>query len=141
MPKMIILRGIPGSGKTTFAKQLCKEEDYWRINYDELRQMILGELNWTKGFKLYKFESIIETISFELAKSIMTIGYDIVIDNTNLNHSVVNKWQNLGEEYGYEVEIKEMTTPLEICLERDKLRSTPVGEKVIRGMHERYYSH
>lgn len=43
MSKLIILQGIPGSGKTTYARQFCKDHDnYVRVNRDDIRNM-LGE--------------------------------------------------------------------------------------------------
>lgn len=40
MPKLILCRGIQGSGKTTWAKQYCKEHpNTIRVNRDDIRQM------------------------------------------------------------------------------------------------------
>ena len=40
MPKVILCRGIQGSGKTTWAKQYCKEHpNTIRVNRDDIRQM------------------------------------------------------------------------------------------------------
>ena len=39
----------------------------------------------------------------------------------------------------YIVEIKDFTNvPLDICLERDSKRENPIGEKVIRGIFNKY---
>ena len=44
MLKIIITRGIPGSGKTTWAKDVVKENsNYIRINRDDLRIMLIGK--------------------------------------------------------------------------------------------------
>ena len=40
MAKIILCRGIQGSGKTTWAKQYCKEHpNTIRVNRDDIRQM------------------------------------------------------------------------------------------------------
>ena len=50
MPKLILCRGIQGSGKTTWAKQYCKEHpNSIRVNRDDIRAIIvifLIDLMW-----------------------------------------------------------------------------------------------
>ena len=44
MKKVLVLKGIPASGKSTYAKQLVKDNPgmYKRINRDDLRHMLDG---------------------------------------------------------------------------------------------------
>lgn len=50
MKKVIMMRGLPGSGKSTYAKNLLKENPnmYKRINRDDLRAMF-DNGHWSKG--------------------------------------------------------------------------------------------
>ena len=54
MKKVIMMRGLPGSGKSTYAKSLLAETPnaYKRINRDELRAMF-DNSHWSKGNEKY----------------------------------------------------------------------------------------
>ena len=80
----------------------------------------------------------------------MCEGYDIVLDNMNLNKETLkeivdevddyNEWsKQVTSDYSYEVEYKSfLDTPLEVCIERDSKRESPIGEKTIRSIYARY---
>lgn len=80
MSKLIITRGLPASGKSTQAKQWVLEdpEHRVRINQDDIRLM-LGKY-WVP-----KREPLVQHIQEEALIEALLKGYDIVIDNTNLN--------------------------------------------------------
>lgn len=82
-----------------------------------------------------------------LAIHAMMSGYDIVIDNMNLNPKEVKFWQDIVKQnnevnpiskYPYEIEFKDFFIPLEECIRRDAMRPNPIGEKVIRDTWRRY---
>lgn len=76
MSKLIITRGLPASGKSTWAKQWVLEHRV-RINQDDIRLM-LGKY-WVP-----KREPLVQHIQEEALIEALLKGYDIVIDNTNL---------------------------------------------------------
>lgn len=80
MSKLIICRGIPASGKSTWAKQWVLEdpEHRVRINQDDICNM-LGKY-WVPSR-----EKLVQHIQEEALIEALLRGYDIVIDNTNLN--------------------------------------------------------
>ena len=47
MSKLLILKGLPASGKTTEAKRLVIEENFKRVSKDDLRAMI-DNSKWSK---------------------------------------------------------------------------------------------
>ena len=40
--KIVMLKGLPASGKSTLAKMLA-ESGYYRINKDDIRKMLFGD--------------------------------------------------------------------------------------------------
>lgn len=138
--KLILTRGIQGSGKSTWARQWVEEdpENRVRINNDDIRNM-LGKY-WVTSR-----ENLVSSIKNNMAEEAINRGYDIVVDNMNLNPREVKLWEKVVElnnedpdGYQYEIEFKDFFIPLEECIRRDAMRPNPIGEKVIRETWKRY---
>jgi predicted kinase len=147
--KLILCRGIQGSGKSTWAKAWVAEdpEHRIRINNDDIRNM-LGPY-WVPSR-----EDLVSQTKVEIFKYAITKSYDIVVDNMNLNPKEVKFWENLVREHNrrtfpkviqpdwlqweYEIEFKDFFIPLEECIRRDATRPNPIGEKVIRDTWRKY---
>ena len=133
MSKLIILTGLPASGKSTHAKELMeKDGNCVRVNKDLLRTMLhFGE--WSG-----KNEQSIRDAELLLAKSFLTQGRVVIVDDTNLNPKVLNSWLEFVSKEGYKHEIIPITTHYKECIKRDALRENKVGRDVIVGMARRY---
>lgn len=135
MPKIILTRGIPGSGKSTWAKKWV-EEDPTRVrwNNDDFRRM-LG-LYWVP-----ERETLVSIVMSDFIYYAMTIGYDIVIDNMNLNKKY---WDFIQDQINslnkrYTLEFKDFfDISLEECIERDSKREHSIGEKAITETYNKY---
>ena len=135
MSKLIITRGLPASGKSTWAKQWVLEdpEHRVRINQDDIRLM-LGKY-WVPSR-----EKLVQEIQFDAIIEALNREFDVVIDNTNLNNKVLDQFNRLIKTFeDYEIEYKDFfDTPLSVCIERDKNRDLQVTEKVIRSFYNNY---
>ena len=135
MSKLIICRGLPASGKSTWAKQWVLEdpEHRVRINQDDIRLM-LGKY-WVPSR-----EKLVQEIQFDAIIEALNREFDVVIDNTNLNNKVLDQLNRLIRTFeDYEIEYKDFfDTPLSVCIERDKNRDLQVTEKVIRSFYNNY---
>ena len=143
--ELIVLQGIPSSGKTTWAKSWVNEDSEHRVrfNRDDIRNM-LGKY-WVPNR-----ESIINAMYESFLNQAMLEGYDIVLDNMNLNQKTLveiketveefNKWISLSPvDLHYEIKYQTFfDTPLEECIARDAKRENPIGEEVIRNTYNKY---
>ena len=138
--KLILTRGIQGSGKTTWARQWVEEdpEHRIRINNDDIRNM-LGKY-WVTSR-----ENLVSSIKKGMAEEAINRGYNIVVDNMNLNPKEILFWKDMvkmanmdPDGYQYEIEFKDFFISLEECIRRDAMRPNPIGEKVIRETWKRY---
>lgn len=131
MRKLILLRGLPASGKSTYAKKLVADHPgkYKRISKDDLRAM-LDVNKWSKGN-----EKFILKVRDSLILLALQEGYNPIIDDTNLHPKHETAIRELVKGQAI-VEVKDFTdVPLETCIERDRQRPNYVGEQVIRKMY------
>ena len=133
MAKIILCRGIQGSGKTTWAKQWVLEDPEHRVrfNNDDIRNM-LGKY-WVPSR-----EPIVTTMKNSFISGAAIFRMDVVIDNMNLNSKELDYWKDIAKMFNYDLEIKYFPTPLQECIERDSKRPNPIGEEVIRRTYEKY---
>ena len=129
-----MLKGLPASGKTTWAKEKINENsNYIRINKDDIRESITGK--WTS-----KKEKIVISIRNSLIKTGISLGKNVIIDDTNLNPKHEQSLKTLAQELGVEFEVNDsfLKVPVEECVERDIKRDKSVGYKVIYKMYYDY---
>ena len=143
--KVLILRGLQGSGKSTFAKQWVNEDPEHRIrfNRDDVRNM-LGKY-WVPS----RENLINDMYKNFLESAIFDRRYNVVIDSMNLDERYIKEIEEIvrqrNEMYDcedlpqYEIEIKDFFhVPLQTCIDRDAQRENPIGEKVIRNTFNKY---
>ncbi|SFD66153.1 phosphatase domain-containing protein [Spirosoma endophyticum] len=144
MKHVLILTGLSGSGKSTFARRFCTENPNWlRVNRDDFRRSLLPVslpdywATWSD-----KDKNRIEQLVNELQKTAILVslakGWHVLIDNTSLKLSYINEFRKLLIEHFDEVELRYalIEAPIEECIRRDQNRPDSVGETVIRKQAE-----
>ncbi len=133
-PQLIICKGLPASGKSTFARAWVLEDPNERVRIcrDDIRRM-LGKY-WVP-----QREHLVSIIEKQMIFSAMENKYSVVVDATNFKPPVLGA--ELAEIYDYEFILKDFTdVPPEVCIIRDSLRPSEeqVGEDVINRMFNKY---
>lgn len=148
MKTLLVLQGLPASGKSTYAVKWVNEdpEHRLRINQDSIRRMF-GKYWLEDKIQLKKRESITSNITMELLKQSMFNQFDIVLDNMNLNSKVLGTIEDyvnyfnmkFVELQAYQIEYKLFKEPLQTLINRDSKRDISVGANVITNLYNRYY--
>lgn len=133
--RVIATRGLPASGKSTWAKQYAVEHGYLRWNNDAFSYMATG----IEGPD--SFRAMSGTFLWKMRREFMHNAYltgidGIIIDNTNLNPDTIGEMKVMT--YADEVEVVEFKTTIDECIRRDENRKHRVGENVIRSMVEKW---
>ena len=134
MKKILILRGLPASGKSTFCRELLQKESNWkRVNKDTLREC-MDYSKWSP-----ENETFINNIQKFIITASLKKGYNVVCDNTNLSSKAYKEIYDIAKEIGdIEVEEKIFEEDLLTCLSRDAFRTASVGKDVITNMYNKY---
>ena len=140
MSKLVIMRGLPGSGKSTWAKAWVNEDpiNRVRLNWDDMRNM-MGPY-WIPE---RENTGVLKELREKFLKHMMERNWDIVCDNMNLNPKEIEFYENIVKEFNedghpYTIEFKDFFIPVEECIRRDAMRPNPIGEQVIRATWKRY---
>lgn len=137
-PKLMIMVGLPGSGKSTFARHYVEQSPVmstiW-VSRDDIRYSLLsdGDEYFSKEKEVFDF--FIKAINAGLAE-----GKDVIADATHLNSRSRKKLLSHITVSNIQIEAWIMGTAFEECLKNNAKRSgrACVPEKVIFDMLQNF---
>lgn len=135
--KVIILRGISGSGKSTYA-ETKEQEGYKVVSRDRIRLELLGSKEELKRYFNsgldFQLEKYVTNVEFKKLAQYLSKGLNVVIDNTNLKKKYVQDYVDIIAGFKIpinNVQIKIIDCNLEEAIRRDSQREMSVGETII----------
>lgn len=135
MAKLIMMRGLPASGKSTKAQEIVEQGGWVRLNRDLLRKMLHYD-KWSG-----RNEGITVDAEKDLARALLKADTNVVVDDCNLGQEHRDMWSAIAKESEAKFEVVEMATPVSTCRFRDQERENRVGADVITNMALRYGLH
>ena len=131
--KVLILIGIPASGKSTWAKDFLRNNANWiRVNRDYYRLMLREEQMCEP-----KVEGMVSELLNAAVTSALSKRMNVIIDNTNLKVSYINEFIEKFK-YSADIEYRVFDISLDKAIDRDLNRNQKVGKDVIEMMHKNY---
>ncbi len=127
---IIAMQGVPGSGKTTWAKEHTSKinGDFLRVSRDDIRRMIHGQ-----AYVPY-YEGLVKQLRDNLIHELLMSNWTVIVDETCVKGT--EELEQMAKNYGTEFKVHKMDTPLQVCIERDSKRPEPVGAEIITRMWE-----
>ena len=142
MKRILILRGISGSGKSTFAQKLVPE-GYYVVSRDRIRLELLGtdglEEYFSQGMDPCLEEYVTKLEEYEIAGHLIK-NHKLVVDDTHIKRAYVQALVNLFYETKTptnDVELVEFDISIEEARERcDKRDKKPISNEVLQRQFE-----
>lgn len=134
-PKLIIMRGLSASGKSTVSKKLLDSLGAIRIRSDVERKRLFniavsehtsGEMNTG----IYSAAASQQTYGKlrELAEQVISAGYSVIVDAAFLKHEQREPFQNLAQQLNVCYVIVEVTAPVEVLQQRITERTNDASD-------------
>jgi len=140
----IVLVGIPGCGKSTYASMLQSLYNHEIVERDGIRLQLMKEkglqsetdtrVDFTKWD--WSWEKEVTEKQYALIEEYGKQNKNIILSDTNLKYR--ESLIKFLEELGYQVKVQYLYTPLQVCLQRDLERDYPVSEEPIKKLHEEF---
>ena len=134
MKEVLITVGLPGSGKSFWAKKLLNDFHgrYVRVNKDDLRALYHCSV-WSRDNEKFIIKMRDDTIIAALEA-----GKHVIVDDTNLASKHITRIKQITKGLA-KVVIKDFTdVPLKTCIKQDLKRANSVGKDVIMDMYNQF---
>lgn len=130
MTKLLVLKGLSGSGKTTRAKELEKE-GWVHVEKDVIRK---DQRLFPNGYNFPKDEQKVVQERDRQIRKALSSGKNVVSSDTNLAQKHIRQMQTIARQYDADFELDDsfLSVPIATLIERDRNRENSVGEAVIR---------
>jgi aminoglycoside phosphotransferase family enzyme/predicted kinase len=129
--KLWIMSGLSGSGKTTIARQLARQEDAIHIRSDAVRKHLTGiGLNEKGDDSMYSAEMSQKTYDrlLELGKILVQRGFKVILDAKYDRVALRQPVLEFSQNHDIPLEILHCHAPLEVLRDRLAARSGDISD-------------
>lgn len=120
-PTVHLLCGLPGSGKSTVARQIVEERSAVRFTLDEWMLRLHG-MRYDDPEYGHKAADCRELI-WDTACQVLALGADVVLDWSQWSRAKRAEWARRAHERGYRVVLHYVIVDAEIAIERATVRT------------------
>ncbi|MEB3074242.1 AAA family ATPase [Capnocytophaga gingivalis] len=132
-PKLLILVGAPGSGKSTFARYFLRTEDNWvRVNRDDFRLMQFGDTLMSPFYE-ERITKMVEASVITLLKN----HTNVIIDATNSSLRTLEDMVRTYTEYA-DISFKVFDLSVEELVKRCDKRYEQIGKFIPKSAIEKH---
>lgn len=138
MTQIILTRGLPGSGKSTYAREWVAADPDNRANIsrDDIRMKLFGE--WYPKQNRSEKENAVTHQQHLLIRKAIAEGKTVMVDDTNLNPKVFSTFGNLASELNVPLSHMDFSITVDESIRRQNGREKPVPADAIRKMAREY---
>jgi predicted kinase len=132
MAILFLICGLPGSGKTTLAKQLEVSRPSLRLCPDEWIAPLLADA--TDTTELDRLRTPVESVQWEVAKRVLVLGVDVILENGFWSRAERASYRSQAEALGAQVELRYLNVSRDELWARLSKRNAglPPGTFIVR---------
>jgi predicted kinase len=138
-PQLIIFCGLPGSGKTTIARQIERDIDAFRLNIDEW-VAALGVDFWDEEFR-----HRLERRLYDQSLKLLELGQSVILEDGTWRRVERDELRKVARKLGATIEIHHFDVPFDELCRRLEVRNAagasdtvPITKEVLKECWQRF---
>jgi predicted kinase len=116
-PTIIVVSGLPGTGKSYFCRRLAERLPFLILESDDLRKQLFPTPTYSIEESAYLFRAI-----YQLIEDLLKKGIPIILDATNLEERHRERIYNIAERLSAKLILVSVQAPPELVEKRFKKR-------------------
>lgn len=132
-PILLMFLGVPGSGKSYFARQIADNLNAIRLSSDAMRLSIFGSLNYMNKLYQSKKGYILNTYTFGAmnyaTEQLLMKGQDVVYDTNHNRRQDRLNLEAMAQKYNAVPVLVYIKTPYEVALKRGQERPEQLDQR------------
>lgn len=126
MPTLYLICGMPGSGKTTLAKQLETSRGAFRLSPDEWIKTVIKDE--TDKVELDRLRDPVESLQWITAQKLLRFGISVILENGFWSQEERAAYRHTAKELGASVELHYLDVPKEELWRRIQKRNAELPD-------------
>lgn len=135
---IVIVCGLPGSGKSHFASRYFKDTGRNRVNRKEIRRMIFEMTNFGAVWSEDKFDTaddfLVKHVERKIIEHLLQHNRQVLVDNISVSRSSRKIYVDIAKQMRKSIGVIYLHAPVIKCLERNREREDAVPEIVISNL-------
>ncbi|HEY9594565.1 MAG TPA: AAA family ATPase [Spirochaetia bacterium] len=135
---IVLVCGLPGSGKSHFAGTYFKDTGRKRVNRKELRRLLFEMTSFGQKWSEKDFASndefLVNHVERKIIEHFLQNRQKLLIDNTNISVESRKLYVTIARQTGRSIGAIFLDTPVLKCLERNRARDEGLPERVISSL-------
>jgi predicted kinase len=135
---IILVCGLPGSGKSHFAGAHFGGTGRLRVNRKELRRLLFEMTHFGQRWSEQEFASsdefLVSHVERKIIEHFLQNHKKLLIDNTNMSRESRRHYLLIARQMGKTAGAIFLDTPITRCLERNRSRPDAMPERVISNL-------
>lgn len=117
-PTLIVVSGLPGTGKSYFSKRLAERLPFLVLESDALRKTLFT----SPGYSPQESAQLFQTIH-RLVRDLLNKGIPLILDATNLSERSREQLYSITDQLGVRLLLVRVEAPPEVVYQRLKARA------------------
>jgi tRNA uridine 5-carbamoylmethylation protein Kti12 len=132
---IVLVCGLPGSGKARFSSGFFKESGHRRVSRWEIRRMLYEMTTFGDPWSEERYSAVDEILvkhaERKIIEHLLQNRLPVLVENTCISAASRRTYLSIARQMHRTIGAIFLDTPVATCLERNRRRADPIPERVI----------